>query len=134
MSIAPSQAQPLSAPLILFVDDEEEILPQYQELLEYEGLQSMICAHPERATQLVLDQPGIRLVITDLRMAGLDGASLIRQLRAALPHGRTVDFIILTGDAATRIGDDIADVPLFIKPPNIDELLCAVHASLNRMR
>ena len=49
-------------------------------------------------------------------MAQVDGASMIRNLRAALRAGRHVAFIILTGDASTQLGCDIADVPVFLKP------------------
>lgn len=115
---------------ILLVDDEEAILPEYQDFLELEGLESTICAEPQKAVELVLTQPNIRVVVTDLRMAQLDGTSLIRALRSALPAARHVDFIILTGDAALQTSDDIADVPVFIKPADTDALVAAIRSAL----
>lgn len=123
-----------SGPPILLVDDEEEILPEYQEFLELEGLDCAICTDPQKAVQMVIDLPSIGLVVTDLRMANLDGASLIRHLRSELPANRHVDFIILTGDASSPIGEDIAHVPVFIKPADTDALVASIKGSLARAR
>lgn len=119
-----------TAPQILLVDDELDILPEFQELLDLEGLDSAICADPEQAAQIVLSEPDFRLVITDLRMAKLDGGSLIRLLRQRLPQTRRVNFIILTGDASSQISEDIGDVPVFLKPVNTNALLPAIRSAL----
>lgn len=130
MNVAADEARVTPAPQILLVDDEEDILPEYQELLEFEGLESAICADPQKAVEIVLAQPELRVVVTDLRMAQLDGASLIRALRSTLPATRHLDFIILTGDAALQTSDDIADVPVFIKPADTDALVAAIRSAL----
>ena len=119
-----------SLPSILLVDDEPEILPEYQEFLELKGLDAAISSDPEEAYRMVMAQPEIAVVVTDLKMARLDGVSLIRKLRATLPPERHVEFIILTGDATSQIGDDIAGIPLFIKPADTDGFLAAVKAAL----
>lgn len=123
-----------AAPPILLVDDEEDVLPEYQEFLELEGFAALTCSDPEQAVQLVLDQPNVSLVITDLRMAKLDGASMIRHLRTVLPKDRNVEFIIFTGDATSQITDDLAQVPVFIKPADTDALLTEIRAALARSR
>lgn len=118
------------APWLLLVDDEEDILPEYQEFLEARGHVTLVSADPDRAFGLVLEEPRIGIVITDLRMAGRDGASLIRDLRAALPEDRGLRFIILTGDASSRIGADMDDIPVFLKPlDTVDLCEC-----INRMK
>lgn len=122
------------APQILLVDDEEDILPEYEEFLDLQGYPAGVCSDPELAFAMVLDQPEIALVITDLRMAGLDGASLIRKLSASLPPERRLEFIILTGDATSQLGEDIAHVPVFIKPADTDALLAAIGSALDRAR
>ena len=99
-----------------------------------EGLDCAICTDPQKAVQMVIDLPSIGLVVTDLRMANLDGASLIRHLRSELPANRHVDFIILTGDASSPIGEDIAHVPVFIKPADTDALVASIKGSLARAR
>jgi len=130
MNVAADETRVAPAPQILLVDDEEDILPEYQDFLELQGLESVICADPQKAVEMVLAQPDLRVVVTDLRMAQLDGASLIRTLRSALPAGRHVDFIILTGDAAFQTSEDIVDVPVLIKPADADALVAKIRSAL----
>ena len=117
-------------PSILLVDDEEDILPEYQDFLELYGLNSITCADPERAVEIALAQPNIKVVVTDLRMAKLDGASLIRLLRASLPETRHIAFLILTGDATSQTGGGVENVPVFMKPVDTDALVAAIRTAL----
>lgn len=66
---------------ILLVDDEEDILPEYAEFLTHRGMTVQISSDPEQAAQLALSRSEISVVVTDLRMAKLDGAMLIRRVR-----------------------------------------------------
>jgi DNA-binding response OmpR family regulator len=120
------------APTILLVDDERDILPEYQEFFELSGFETLTCADPVDAFNVVMATSEIRVVITDLRMAGLDGSSLIRDLRAALPPQRRVDFMILTGDASVQPTGEIDDVPVFLKPADTDALVAAIRAAVAR--
>lgn len=132
MNITNSMPSREAPPSILLVDDEEDILPEYQDFLELEGFESLTCSDPQRAVDMVLDVLSIRLVITDLRMAKLDGASLIRRLRTLLPMERHVEFIILTGDATSQMSDDLIDVPVFIKPADTEKLVAEIRSALVR--
>ncbi len=122
----------LSSAQVLVVDDEIDILPEYQEFFESAGFTTYTCVCPLEAIKLVLHTPGVNVVITDLRMGKLDGASMIRELRATLPPERRVDFLILTGDATAQPVDDIADVPVFLKPADTDALVAAIRAVAGR--
>lgn len=115
--------------IILLVDDEEVILPEYQELLEFHGYATMAQSNPLLAYDTVLAIPAIMLVISDLRMAGMDGASLVRKLRENLPGDRKVDFIILTGDEETREGDLGLGAPILHKPVETDVLVSLIASS-----
>lgn len=130
MTYTERRSRKSTEPVLLIVDDEDDILPEYQDFFDLEGFPSLLCARPELAVHMVLENPGLRLVITDLRMARLDGLSLIRQLRTALPAQRRLDFIILTGDASSQIGEDLADIPVLFKPADTDALLEQVKAML----
>lgn len=121
---------PAAMPWILMVDDEEDILPEYQEFFELTGYKTLVTSDPDQAFTMVLGEARICLVITDLRMAGRDGASLIRDLRTSLPAGRQVEFIILTGDASSRLGQDLADIPVFLKPADTEALLASIRVIL----
>ena len=111
----------LSSSSILLIDDEHEILPEYQEFFELAGFRTLICADPVQAMAMILEMP---------RMAHLDGISMINGVRAALPEGRHVSFMILTGDASTQLGDDLADIPIFLKPADTDALVAAIRTVL----
>ena len=117
---------------ILLVDDEYDVLPEYEEFFENAGFRTLTCADPVAAFDIILHNPKIGVVITDLRMAQLDGATMIRDLRVALSLDRRVDFFILTGDASTQHSDEIADVPVFLKPADTDALVAAIRAALTR--
>lgn len=114
----------------LLVDDEEDILPEYQEMLELEGFGSIISSNPEEAFKTVCGNPEIRLVVTDLRMARFDGASLIRQLRDALPE-RQLNFIVITGDATTVQDPSLVGGPVLLKPVDRKLLIEAVSRALS---
>lgn len=115
---------------VFLIDDEQDVLPEYQEFLEFAGFSACTSADPAEAYERVLNTPEIGVVVTDLRMAKIDGVSLIRNLRAALPAERHVGFIILTGDASTQLPSDIADVPVFLKPADTDALIAAIRFAL----
>ena len=121
-----------SSPTVLVVDDEQDILAEYQEFFDFAGFNTLTCGDPVEAFNQVLNIPDIAVVVTDLRMAQLDGGSMIRDLRAALPADRHVDFIILTGDASTQLMAEISDVPVFLKPADTDALVAAIRAALGR--
>lgn len=120
----------MGGPSAILVDDEEDILPEYQEMLELEGFDALVSSDPEQAFHLVCATPGIKLVITDLRMARLDGAGLISKLRDALPE-RNLRFIVITGDATVehdpvRIGGSV-----LLKPVDRRQLIQAVSDALS---
>ena len=69
---------------ILIVDDEVEIAEEMGELLE--SPDRRICLANSGAEALVLAEGvGFDLVITDMRMPGMDGADLVRHLDAKSP-------------------------------------------------
>ncbi len=119
----------MGGPSAILVDDEEDILPEYQEMLELEGIDALVTSDPEQAFHMVCATAGIRLVITDLRMARLDGAGLIRKLREALPE-RNLRFIVITGDAT--VVHDPAEIGglVLLKPVDRGELVQAVSKAL----
>ncbi len=118
------------APRILLVDDEQAILPEYQEFLELEGFDALTTFDPEHAVVMVAQDPEIMVVVTDLRMAKLDGIGLIRALRHRLPPERQIEFIVLTGDASSQPDLNTLGVPVLIKPADPDELVRTIRAAL----
>ena len=116
--------------MLIFVDDEAEILSEYSEFLAAFDITALTEQSPNRAARTVADSPTIRLVVTDLRMAERDGLSLIEQIRASLPAGRDMAFILLTGDAELCDLDPDLSVILLRKPVEPLALLAAVQGAL----
>jgi response regulator RpfG family c-di-GMP phosphodiesterase len=80
---------------LLLVDDEENILNSLRRLLRNEPYALLTCNDGESALQL-LEQHPVDLVISDARMPGMDGATLLAQVQQRWPNCLR---ILLTGYA-----------------------------------
>jgi CheY-like chemotaxis protein len=116
--------------VVLFVDDEAEALEEFAELFELLGFDVRTCASPIEAQALILRDNRIKVVVTDFRMAGLDGGALVRSVREQLPQDRPVRFIILTGLGAGFQLADLHNVPVLAKPFDLDLLLAHIRTGL----
>ncbi|ATB48477.1 sigma-54-dependent transcriptional regulator [Corallococcus macrosporus] len=77
---------------ILVADDEEGVRSFLAEALEYEGHSVTTAADGEEAARLMARQ-GVDLLLTDLRMPGMDGLTLLRKVREEQPD---VEVVVLT--------------------------------------
>ncbi len=77
---------------ILIVDDEARMLRVLEIMLQKMGHEISCASNGIEALQSLHESP-VDLVISDLRMPGMDGIALLNQLRA---QGNTVPFIIMT--------------------------------------
>jgi two-component system response regulator FlrC len=119
---------------VLVVDDEEGIRTFIGEVLEGEGLRVTLAADGEAAARL-LDRESFHLMITDLKMPGLDGMSLLRKTRAESPE---TEVVVLTAHGtvagaveAMKLGAfDYLDKPL----SGPDELRLVASRAMERRR
>jgi len=80
---------------VLIVDDEGPIREAASGILVRHGYQVLVAESGEEAMKLFLEnQGGLRLVITDIMMPGMDGLALIRALRTL---DSTVRIIVSSG-------------------------------------
>jgi DNA-binding NtrC family response regulator len=79
--------------VILIVDDEEGLREGLGKLLEDEGY-AVLCAETGEEALEILQQSRIDLVLTDMRMPGMDGIELLKKIRER--YGE-LGVIILTG-------------------------------------
>jgi DNA-binding NtrC family response regulator len=80
---------------ILFVDDEPRLLEGLERMLRPQRkLWQMQFAIGAEKALAVLDESEIDVVVTDMRMPGMDGASLLQQVQSRFPG---VVRIILSG-------------------------------------
>ncbi len=81
---------------ILIVDDEAEFVEVIQEVLRGEGYDVVGITDPSRAIELV-HKNRYDLIITDLKMPGVDGLELTR---AAKEQNESTEVIVITGYAS----------------------------------
>ena len=109
---------------VLVVDDEKDILEEAAEALTDEGYECFLASNVNYALAILRDDPGIALVVTDLKMPGKTGGDLIKEARAAFD--RDIQFIIMSGHGSPTIktnGIDIDAFPFLRKPLDIGEFL-----------
>ncbi|MDR3457690.1 MAG: PAS domain S-box protein [Verrucomicrobiae bacterium] len=118
---------------ILFVDDEAVLAGLGKRMLERLGYVVTVKTCPLEALATVRAQPDeFALVIADLTMPGMDGATLgtlLRQLRPQLP------IIITTGYSRVMTAEKVAELgfrELLNKPADARTLGEAVHRALHR--
>lgn len=77
---------------ILIVDDEPEYQRAFSFILTSAGYQVLTCSNGQEALELLSRSP-IDLVMTDLKMPGMDGMELVRQVKATYP---SIEIMIIT--------------------------------------
>lgn len=112
---------------ILVVDDELVIRELLSRYFTSRGHAVVVAASAEQALPLA-EHGSFDAIITDLRMPGMDGRTLIRHLRQ-LPSCRTTRFVISTGDTTAippfaETGELAVDV--VAKPYDVDALVSIV--------
>ena len=110
---------------ILIVDDEVRILMLIQTLLKGNGYETIAAKSGEEALG-ILAQGGIDVMITDLRMAPMDGLTLIKEVKKT--HAK-LPMILLTAYASVETAIDAMKCGAFdylTKPFKVDEMLATV--------
>ncbi|MHB8520017.1 MAG: sigma-54-dependent transcriptional regulator [Limisphaerales bacterium] len=85
-------------PNILLVDDEERLRTAAGKVLKGAGYRVVSAASGEEALDL-LNQHAVALVISDLRLPGLDGIALLKQIRELWP---AVEVVMITGHGSVE--------------------------------
>ena len=119
---------------LLVVDDDPGLLLAVSETLRAEGYEVQTARRGSEAMIRVAESlPD--LIISDIRMPGMDGHALVRNLRAS-PRTRLVPIIFLTAkdETADRIAGFRTGVDAYVtKPFESEELLAIVKNILERV-
>ena len=120
---------------ILLIDDEPDILSTLEMTLNQEAYSVATATGGEAALELFRKQP-FDLVITDMRMPGIDGVKVIRRVKALDPD---VEVLMLTGYAtlenAVTVLRNTGAFDYLTKPlEDIDDLLMVVEKALEKRR
>ena len=116
--------------VILIVDDEEGLREGLSKLLESEGYAALSAESGEQALE-ILQQSHIDLVLTDMRMPGMDGIELLKKTRERHPN---VGVIILTGYGQIESyieAMNFGAIEYVSKPFKVNELKFIINKVLN---
>ena len=120
---------------LLVVDDDPSLLLAVSETLRAEGYDVQTARRGAEAMVRVAEAlPD--LIISDIRMPGMDGYALVRNLRAS-PRSRLVPIIFLTAkdETADRITGFRTGVDAYVtKPFEPEELVAIVKSILERVQ
>ena len=120
---------------LLVVDDDPGLLLAVSETLRAEGYEVQTARRGAEAMVRVAEAlPD--LIISDIRMPGMDGYALVRNLRAA-PRSRLVPIVFLTAkdETADRITGFRTGVDAYVtKPFEPEELVAIVKSILERVQ
>lgn len=107
---------------VLIVDDEEELVSALEERLNLRGFQAAGVTTGTAALQYLADSP-CDVVLLDVKMPGLGGLEVIRQIKQAHPK---LEVILLTGHGSAQDADAGMELGAFdyvMKPVKIDVLV-----------
>lgn len=112
---------------VLLVDDEPNVLRCYERQLR-KSFVLETCGDAETALKMVRDRGPYAVVVSDLRMPGMDGIEFLFRLQEEAP--RTVR-ILLSGNAdeeSIRDAHDLCRIHCFLAKPCLSEELSRVLA------
>jgi CheY-like chemotaxis protein len=124
---------PATKPGILIVDDFDDTRELLAEYFMHAGYHSIMAKNGLEALERLREiRPD--LIVTDLEMPGMNGAELLRSVRAD-PRIASVPVILVTGSGRAavlaQLGDDAQHFrAILVKPIKLSELHSAVETAL----
>jgi CheY-like chemotaxis protein len=119
---------------ILVIDDEELVTESLRRLLKKEGYNVTIAKNSKEAMDSikVLD---FNLIVSDIRMPGLDGVEIIKNIRDWLRQNnkKTIPEILITGysnEESFKKAQELKVADYIYKPFDITVFLEVVHKNL----
>jgi len=113
-------------PTVLVVEDEPVIRELMSILLEDEGYAVHQAVDGLQALEM-LEQHGVDLVLSDVKMPRLDGASLVHRLRS---RGDAIPVVLMS---AVYAEVDLPGVRFLRRPVNCEHLLTIIAAALREI-
>lgn len=116
-------------PSILLIEDDPGLAQSLSQLLTEENYQVVHAAHGDRILEL-LKQQRCDLVLTDLKLPGVDGLTLVKQICVIYP---ALPVILMTAHGTTETAIETTKSGAFdylLKPFEIPDLLCVISNAL----
>ena len=115
---------------LLVVDDEEPIIFVLRQILESEGYH-VTAYHSAKETLQHFKRGAFQVVITDVRMSGMDGVTMLSEMRKIDPE---LQFVIFTaygvGGDQPEMAINIGTCAFLYKPFEKKELLKTIHRAV----
>lgn len=119
---------------VLLADDNDFMRRMIRELLESRRYGVMEAEHGAEAMRLEEEHRGeIDILLTDLLMPGIRGQELAETLKVINPQ-LPVIFMTSYNETDIQRWHLNPDIPLIIKPPNMDELEATIERLLGRQK
>jgi CheY-like chemotaxis protein len=115
----PQAAAPVAPPTILVADDTRDAAQVIARLLEDTGYAALAAHSAREALDLLDERSEIGLVLSDVRMPGLDGFDLVRVLRHRFP---ALPVILMTALPVTEEDAAPSGVEVLQKPLDVAAL------------
>ncbi|HEY4484869.1 MAG TPA: response regulator [Nitrospiria bacterium] len=118
---------------ILIADDEESVRGFLKELLEEAGYR-VTTASDGRIARDLLNQKHFDLLISDIRMPGVDGMKLLQEIRSRQLDTEVV--IITSHSTVDTVMEAVQSQAYFLRKPfeGIDAILNMVHRALKKRK
>lgn len=124
-------------PVVLLVDDETEFREEFALLLSRRGCEVSTATNGMSALQKIAADTRIEVLVTDLRMPGMDGLELVEKARCCRTGSDCMGFIVVTGNGDfLSVSSEIqgADIALLQKPVTIPAFLDRLASILAHVR
>ena len=123
-------------PHVLIIDDEAETVEEIASYLEYRGYTCHTASNGLEGLERIKCNHEIGIVITDVRMPQLDGIGFLANLAEAIPDGRPIEVLVMSGfrDESIIAGVERSVPAQFVgKPIDLKELLSFVESIKGRI-
>jgi len=122
-------------PLILIVDDEEDLFPSLEVNLHAQGFDTATATTGHQAIELARRDPQPKLILLDLMLPDIQGTEVCKRLRAD-ERTRSIPVVMLTARAEEIdrvVGFEVGADDYVTKPFSVRELVLRVQAVLRRV-
>jgi two-component system, NtrC family, sensor kinase len=117
---------------LLLVDDETSFLNTIAKRMRKRGITVELATSGEQCLSVLKNQP-FDVVVSDVKMPGMDGINLLKQIKDKYPY---TEVILLTGQASTQDGVDGIKAGAFdylTKPVELEHLLGKIQQAFDKI-
>jgi len=114
---------------ILVIDDEQMILDMLDQILSAAGYDVHLALGGKKALEVFAEHP-VELVLTDIKMPGVDGYHLLREIKGKNPETRIVLMSGYSNDLSIREAIELGADEFVVKPFKGSEILQVLNSAL----